>query len=77
VLRGLVWLNRQSLPPTTPELFSLVEGSFGISIEAFRSLYAMKQGTSRLAPAQLETLFGELHDALGRLSQVVDQLSIA
>lgn len=77
VLRGLVWLNRQSLPPTTPELFSLVEGSFGISAEAFRSLYAMKQGTSRLAPAQLEALFGQLHDTLGRLSQVVDQLSIA
>ena len=77
VLRGLVWLNQRSLPSTTPELFALVEGSFSISADAFRSLYALKQGTSRLAPAQLEALFDQLHDTLGRLAQVVDQLPLA
>ncbi|HLC40186.1 MAG TPA: hypothetical protein VJO34_01005 [Methylomirabilota bacterium] len=74
VLRGLVWFSGRSLPSSTPELFTLVEGSFGISVEAFRTLYALKQGTSQLVPAQLEALFDQLHETLGRLAEVVDQL---
>ena len=73
-LRGLLWLKRGVLPSSNTDLFSLIEESFGISTEVFRSLHALKRRTTQFVPAQLEALFGQLHDTLDRLTQVVNQL---
>jgi len=74
ILLGLVWLNRRSLPSTRKELFSLIEEIFRIPTEPFRSLDGLKRGTARLSSAELEELFGQLHDSLDRLTQAVDQM---